>query len=819
MKIKTAIKIFLLVLLSFFILDRVSLAQDTQNVATSATVGADIYSQVSLSPQNVESTQQSQVLIKAYNADGTAKPGREIEIYVDGSSTNVTIIQPSPTDSTGASTGYVSSTVPGTYRICARDITGGGSVNIQQCEMLYVTPVAVPTMNPEPQYTAGISNTVSWTISGTNPYQYYVEASTDSNFTTIAGSSGWISSTSATFSGHSSGQIYYYRVKARNQSGGESSWSNSVYSVQEASAPQISLISVTKPTGTTSSNFDPNATVSLSYRIEDNMNVATKDIWVLLPTGQKVAVPYTQVTNGNVWNVSVKLGDLPKDSSGNLYTSYSFYVEATDNVGNTSWNNSASVNFPRSVVPPTTPTEPAEPVEPVVPSTPGTPLLLSDEDNPTPTWTWVPSYDKDGNVVTKYIVEWCSNADFTNCEENSVVIDTNNFTHTTPLTVGSWYFRTRGVSKDGELSAWAVKGFNIKEKVSIEEPKPPQEEPIQSDNWFITYIVNPIKDVGNTILENTIGKLDETTIQTFTVSSVIANVAFGMGMILSLLGTIPYILIQGSLAFLSLLGFRVRGNITGYVYDSITKEPLKQAIVRLYNERNELIWTDVSDSNGRFKTPEVENGKYYLKVTAKDYNYPSSAITGHSDYPLENVYLGNVFEVTDGNIPKFSVPMDPVGVSRARVLSEKFFSSTKWLWKPLHLILFVLGLAFSIYAVRINPVWWNYLILFLYIPSLVMLLLSLLGKTEKYGVVKNEKGEQIKGLVVSLIDSEFGKVEATRVTDNAGRYRFLVERGEYTISVTDSNYVLENPAKYEKIKVVKEGTTVLSPNLTVKSRV
>ena len=84
MKIKTAIKIFLLVFLSFFILDRVSLAQDIENVITYVNVGADIYSQITLSPQNVEITQQSEVLIRAYNGDSTPKIGRTIEIYVVG---------------------------------------------------------------------------------------------------------------------------------------------------------------------------------------------------------------------------------------------------------------------------------------------------------------------------------------------------------------------------------------------------------------------------------------------------------------------------------------------------------------------------------------------------------------------------------------------------------------------------------------------------------------------------------------------------------------------------------------------------------------
>ena len=103
-----------------------------------------------------------------------------------------------------------------------------------------------------------------------------------------------------------------------------------------------------------------------------------------------------------------------------IFTLDTVSTEATDNVGNKSWDNSASVNF-------TKPSEP--PVEPIVPSTPGVPVMISPEDNPTPSWTWVPSYGSDGSIVTKYIVEWCQNEDFSDCESNSVIIDTNSFTH------------------------------------------------------------------------------------------------------------------------------------------------------------------------------------------------------------------------------------------------------------------------------------------------------------------------------------------------------------------------------------------------------
>lgn len=816
MRIKTALTIVCFLFLSFVLLNTASFAVDTVSIPTEVTIGIDTFSQLSLSPQSVEVAQPSIVLVRSYNSSMQPRPNRQIEVFVDGSAVNVTIIQPPPTNSEGATEGSISASVAGTYRVCGKDITGGGDVLIQRCEMLFVTPVAVPNMAPEPQYTAGTENTVSWGITGTNAYQYYVEASTDPTFLTIEASSGWVNGTSATFGGLSSGQIYYYRVKARNQWSGESSWSNSVFSVQEASAPQITLINSSKPAGATTETFNPDSVISLTYRIEDNISVESRTLEVILPNAQKVTVPFTQVLNGDVWSVTIKLGDLPKDANGHLFTAYSFYVEATDNVGNKSWDNSASINFPRPL-----PEEPVQPTTP--PSVPGNPVLISDEYDDTPTWTWVPSYDKDGNVVTEYIIEWCENEDFANCQENSIKIDKNSFTPSSSLALGKWYIRVKGVDKNGIESEWAMGSAMIKEKVSEPLPEKPVEGEIPEEpkkgnlkKWIDKTISEPIGSGVEKIVEKAFGKIEKEDAGKVAVGATFANVTLGMSMVLNLLGTIPYLIIQGSLALLSLLGFRAVGAISGYVYDSITKEPLKQVIIRVYTESGRLIWTDVTDAHGRYKTPEVENGTYYIKIATSGYTFPSTVILGTSDFPLENVYRGAVFKVSNRSIPRFSIPLDSDEATKKERIGEMFLSRTKWVWRTLHLILFIIGLIFSIYAVRINPVWWTYLILALYAPSLILLILSFFVKKEKYGVVRNEDGRLVAGLVLSLIDSDFKNVVATRVTDQLGRYRFLVDNGKYTLRVSNPNYVIVDEDKYKSIYIAPDQTVVLSPDLVVK---
>ncbi len=128
MKLKTALTTLFLFLLSFLFVDKISAQffyppSTSGDVVVSASINVDLYSQLSLSPSTVEAGQPSTVSIISLLPDGTSRSGREIVIYIDGNSTGVTIVQPQLTNSQGKTTGSLSSTRPGTYTVCAKDVT------------------------------------------------------------------------------------------------------------------------------------------------------------------------------------------------------------------------------------------------------------------------------------------------------------------------------------------------------------------------------------------------------------------------------------------------------------------------------------------------------------------------------------------------------------------------------------------------------------------------------------------------------------------------------------------------------------------------
>ncbi len=112
--------------------------------------------------------------------------------------------------------------------------------NVRVLFVLEESPI--PTLASEPEYTAGSANTVEWSdVSSAGAVAYYAECATDAGFTSLVDNSGWIPGTAFEFTGLDHGQIYHYRVKARDIGDVESAWSNTVFSTQDGVAPESAL--------------------------------------------------------------------------------------------------------------------------------------------------------------------------------------------------------------------------------------------------------------------------------------------------------------------------------------------------------------------------------------------------------------------------------------------------------------------------------------------------------------------------------------------------------------------------------------------------
>ncbi len=116
------------------------------------------------------------------------------------------------------------------------------------------TAADIPTLNPEPIYTQGTSNTVSWSDeSASGAVSYKVQASNLEDFSTISLESLFVAGQSYEFTGLNSATKYYFRVISRDENGQDSAASGSISSTQDADLP---VSSVTAMPGSFGATFD-----------------------------------------------------------------------------------------------------------------------------------------------------------------------------------------------------------------------------------------------------------------------------------------------------------------------------------------------------------------------------------------------------------------------------------------------------------------------------------------------------------------------------------------------------------------------------------
>lgn len=252
----------------------------------------------------------------------------------------------------------------------------------------------------------------------------------------------------------------------------------------------------------------------------------------------------------------------------------------------------------------------------------------------------------------------------------------------------------------------------------------------------------------------------------------------------------------------------------GVVYDSITKEPISQAIIRITDTGGRLITTVVTDVYGIFDI-NLESGSYKFEVEANGYTFPSRTIQTSVDEPYRNVYLGGMIEHSSQNALNISIPMDKVD---SRFIEESAASAKNILgtaWNIVITLFFVLGLVTSVMAIINNPTTLAWVVLCVYILFVVIFVFIRIRNSKKFGYVRSTDGTLLSGLEIGLVEQEFDQLYAKRVTDNEGKYRFILPGGKYKLVVLNPEFKLVNMEK--DIFEVKEGSVlVLKEDLIVR---
>ncbi len=265
----------------------------------------------------------------------------------------------------------------------------------------------------------------------------------------------------------------------------------------------------------------------------------------------------------------------------------------------------------------------------------------------------------------------------------------------------------------------------------------------------------------------------------------------------SLIGYLPFIptlLFHGLAALFGITRRKKDKRFYGIVYDSITKQPIGLAIIRVYNtQTNKLVATQVTDKKGRYDLL-IPHGSYRLEVARPGFIFPTKIVSGKSDGMYQELYqLQAPLIIGDELISPPDIPLDPIDRKRELVLASFFKKALLGLQKITHwfiIPLLVIGFIVSILLVTISPtniVNWIYVAFY---GLLVLLQLQLRPTIEKaWGVVYDLfSGAVLPLTTIQLIDPEYNKVVKSRLSDYQGRYSFLTHPGNYILKASHDGY-------------------------------
>lgn len=235
---------------------------------------------------------------------------------------------------------------------------------------------------------------------------------------------------------------------------------------------------------------------------------------------------------------------------------------------------------------------------------------------------------------------------------------------------------------------------------------------------------------------------------------------------------------------------RRKRRTAGYVFDSVTKQPVARAVIRLIDAKTEeVVDTVVSDANGIFRlTPAI--GTFVVTVTHSHYDFPSKVATTQ-DGINENVYRGAEFRVKgDHELVIMSIPLDPQKLTEGQIQSAKVKQLLSLIAVMLSTVVLFAGLGYSFYCALAFPLSINYAILFIYLVLFGIKFVSIFDRQKESGTVRLTSGGVATGVEVGLFDVEFGTLLYRTFTDENGRYVFVVPAKKYVLKIVDLRYKL-----------------------------
>ncbi|MCA9388187.1 hypothetical protein KC644_00315 [Candidatus Berkelbacteria bacterium] len=231
--------------------------------------------------------------------------------------------------------------------------------------------------------------------------------------------------------------------------------------------------------------------------------------------------------------------------------------------------------------------------------------------------------------------------------------------------------------------------------------------------------------------------------------------------------------------FAIFIGWLKKRRRYGIVYDSVTREGVEGATVRLFAEGGndfelgKLIESRKTDEKGSY-TFNVQEGVYRLEVIMSDFHFPSNRASVD--------YRGELVKSDEGLLHP-DIPIDNLVPSanrkliNFRVLGERI----QQLRLPLMITGTILAIAYLIDRAAVI----DFIIIGLYIVLWTLEIVTWLG-ARNVAYVYTDKGPA--PLVILRLHDETGRLKTTRVTNLRGQYSIFTSTGKFLLDALKTSF-------------------------------
>lgn len=307
------------------------------------------------------------------------------------------------------------------------------------------------------------------------------------------------------------------------------------------------------------------------------------------------------------------------------------------------------------------------------------------------------------------------------------------------------------------------------------------EKPVAPPAGELDFLTQDLKSFIN---NPTIEKINEQTVVPVLAALAVANAATAIPFIQLL----PYLQYLFTEPFYFLIRRRRYG--WGVIYNSLTKQPVDLAVVRLYSKNtHRLVQTQVTDREGRYHFIVKEPGKYHITVTKPEYIFPSKILKNQKeDAKYLDLYFGQSIMVKPGGkegVITINIPLDSDKRDQPNSKIVGWYIAQR-----VQNLVGSLGICFSILTCIISP---KPLILTLLLLHLILYFLfrrlAWEERPKSWGVVYDKKNRRHLAYAVARIyDQKYNHLLETQVSDPAGRYSFLVGNNVYYLTAEKDGY-------------------------------